>query len=280
MEPKIEYIGTMHKAAMVRLFEKSNTIAVDWHNHNEIEFVYIKKGTGNCMVGDKIIQYQPDDFFLLGPNVPHLFRSFDNSNEDERYIIQCSEKMFEGALFDLDDLRIIKNYLQKLSFGHVIHKNESKQFEKEIHSIYEATPFEAIFLLFLLMGKLAETEIGEPLSSLPYMKSVNKNTRTGQILSFILENIAIGLTVDKVADHMHMSKPALCNYFKKATGKRFSEFVNEVRINKACQMLKETDISIAEISYAVGYSNLSYFNRSFQKLKSLSPKQYRKNGFL
>lgn len=275
LEPKLEFINAMHEAAMVRHYAEAQLVAVDWHSHRELEMVYICEGDGNCMVGDRIVKYQAGDLIIVGPNVPHLFKSFDTASTDRRYIIQCSDKLFEGGMFELRDLEILRQYLEKLSYGVLISKQENEGLEAKIAELKAVSPHRAVLMFYLFLLELAEKDLGQTLSSLPYSTGKSETTRTGKILNFILENYATDLTVEGVASHMHMSKPAFCNYFKKAIGKRFSEFVNEVRINKACQMLRESDISVAEISYAVGYTNLSYFNRSFLKLKECSPKQYR-----
>ena len=62
---------------------------------------------------------------------------------------------------------------------------------------------------------------------------------------------------------------------KKSTGKTFIRYVNELRVGHACRLLIETEFSIAEICYQVGFNNVSNFNRRFRELHLMSPKQYR-----
>jgi AraC-like DNA-binding protein len=273
LEPKIEYIDTLSQSAMVRHVYENDSVSVDWHSHPELEIVYICHGSGNAMVGDRIIDYQQGDLFAMGANVPHLFKG---SSADKRYIIQCPAKLLEGGMFQYRDMDNLVEFVNKLAFGQLYRGGASKQLAALMEKMLEVSPDRAVPYLYLLLIEMSHIGGGEMLSSLPYSKNKNENTRISKILNHILENFSSDLNVENTASYLHMSKPAFCNYFKKKMGKRFSEFVNEVRINKACQMLRETDASVAEISYSVGYTNLSYFNRSFLKIKSCNPKQYRK----
>ena len=72
-----------------------------------------------------------------------------------------------------------------------------------------------------------------------------------------------------------MSDSAFCHFFKKKTGRNFADYVNEVRIGHAAQMLYETTDGIAEICYACGFNNTSNFIRVFKKKRGETPSQYR-----
>ncbi len=84
------------------------------------------------------------------------------------------------------------------------------------------------------------------------------------------------LDMDELADKCGVSKSHLCRVFKKATGQTASQYLNHVRIERACRMLADTDISIEEIAYAAGFSNASYFFRVFRKEVGKLPLEWRK----
>ncbi len=64
--------------------------------------------------------------------------------------------------------------------------------------------------------------------------------------------------------------------FKEKTGTPVFEYINRLRVQKACRLLKRTEMSVIEIAFAVGYNNVSFFNRYFRKLNRMSPREYRK----
>jgi AraC-like DNA-binding protein len=74
-----------------------------------------------------------------------------------------------------------------------------------------------------------------------------------------------------------MQKAAFCRYFKRKTKKKFSEFVNEIRVMHARKLLTETDERVKEVAYECGYESNSYFNRQFKNSCKMSPFDFRKN---
>lgn len=98
-----------------------------------------------------------------------------------------------------------------------------------------------------------------------------------KILLYIDEHYSRQLTLTEVAREFHFNPSYLSNYFTLHNKEGFNEYLNRVRIGKACLLLKENPgLSIAEISSLVGYSDHSYFTRVFRKLMNVSPSQYRK----
>lgn len=98
-----------------------------------------------------------------------------------------------------------------------------------------------------------------------------------KILLYIDEHYSHQLTLTEVAREFHFNPSYLSNYFTLHNKEGFNEYLNRVRIGKACLLLKENPgLSISEISSLVGYSDHSYFTRVFRKLMNVSPSQYRK----
>lgn len=102
------------------------------------------------------------------------------------------------------------------------------------------------------------------------------NTKDLQMVyEFIDSNYMNNITVDTLAMLSNMSKYYFIRYFRKATGQTPVEYVNYVRIQKACEFLKEQDMKILDIAMAVGIQDLSYFNRMFKKIIGVTPTKYR-----
>ncbi len=101
------------------------------------------------------------------------------------------------------------------------------------------------------------------------------NDRLGRVHEYIMNNFNRDISLTDVADIALMNKSAFCRYFKKATKKSFSQYLNEIRIGYACKLLQErTDTTISEIAFQVGYNNLSNFNRQFKIITGYAPKAY------
>lgn len=94
-------------------------------------------------------------------------------------------------------------------------------------------------------------------------------------LYYIHSNINSDVTLEKVADHAHVSRPYLCQLFKKGTGYNFCQYVNLAKINLAKDLLQKTSSSLDIISDKCGFKSQSYFCATFKKCEGLTPNQYR-----
>lgn len=88
-----------------------------------------------------------------------------------------------------------------------------------------------------------------------------------------------GICLAEVAGHVGMSKDYLSTVFKRDTGQGFSDYLNSVRIGKACELLENTVMKAYEISQAVGFQDESYFSRIFKKMTGMRPNEYRRRQF-
>jgi len=92
---------------------------------------------------------------------------------------------------------------------------------------------------------------------------------------YINANLDDKVTLDEVAEHVHVSTFYFCKIFKATTGMTLTEYVNRRRVERAKHMLRNPDLRITEIAYEVGYQSLSQFNRSFLKYAGSSPSDFR-----
>ena len=97
-------------------------------------------------------------------------------------------------------------------------------------------------------------------------------------LQFMMENFRENITVEQLADLVHLSKSYFMGCFKKAVGVGAMEHLTQLRMNAACDALSSTDKMISDISFHCGYSNLSNFNRQFKKVVGCTPNEYRKQN--
>lgn len=97
-----------------------------------------------------------------------------------------------------------------------------------------------------------------------------------EIIAIIKKNYNTELTREGLATMIQMNPDYLGKMFKKHTGKSIKEYINEVRIDKACEAIVKTDLKIIEIAFSVGFESLTTFNRVFNMKTGESPTQYRK----
>ncbi|MCT4545163.1 MAG: AraC family transcriptional regulator [Vallitalea sp.] len=109
-------------------------------------------------------------------------------------------------------------------------------------------------------------------------KRDNKNVELHAKLKKIIdENIYNELSLESVAERMHMRADSLSKLFKEVMGVTFTSYIKQVKLQNATELLKENELSIGEISSKLGYNSTQYFIRIFKSKYAITPKQYQIN---
>jgi two-component system response regulator YesN len=107
-------------------------------------------------------------------------------------------------------------------------------------------------------------------------KAGRKNHNLQQALNYIHNNFSTDISLDQVADTAGISKYHFSRLFKEMTGLTYISYLNRIRIEQAKKLLNDDALSITDTGYAVGYSDLTHFERIFRKLTGTTPSQYRR----
>jgi len=108
----------------------------------------------------------------------------------------------------------------------------------------------------------------------------HKDDKYERLLRFIYSNFNELPTLSNAANYVGMNNSALCRYLKDKYKTTYTSLVNEVKIEQACLLLTETNLTISQVCFECGFSSPSYFHRVFKKIKNSSPKEYRNNLLL
>ncbi|MBO9610559.1 MAG: helix-turn-helix transcriptional regulator [Paenibacillaceae bacterium] len=95
-------------------------------------------------------------------------------------------------------------------------------------------------------------------------------------IRYMDENYSSDLKLSDVCKYAMLSQTYFSGFIKYLTGKTFTEYINDLRIKKTIELLRETDKSVTDICFEVGFNEVTHFNRMFKKIKGLSPTAYRK----
>ena len=102
----------------------------------------------------------------------------------------------------------------------------------------------------------------------------SKDERLTAMLNFIQNNYQT-VTLESMAEQFHLSEPYISKYIKDKSSKTFGEHVAHIRMKRAKTLLKNGNMTVENIAYAVGYQNVEHFNRTFKKTFDMTPIQYR-----
>ena len=118
--------------------------------------------------------------------------------------------------------------------------------------------------------------IEEEVSKRLHDKQKNIAVYAQQAKNYIDKHYAELITLDVIADKLHISPVYLSAVFKSETGMNYSKYLSSVRINKSKQLLRECDMNLTQIANAVGYDSSTYFSKLFRKNTGLKPMEYRR----
>ncbi len=118
-------------------------------------------------------------------------------------------------------------------------------------------------------------QLGESAHRLLFAHATHEPEAVKNAKNFIHTHLAEPMSLESVASAVNVSPFHFCKLFKKATGLTFTDFVNRARVEKAKRMLMRPNARITEVAYDVGFQSLSHFNRSFRRIASESPTEFR-----
>ena len=256
------------------------------HRHKEIQIALIIKGEGMLIVGNYMQRFKAGDIYIIGADQPHIFRSDASyfSKKSKKYVQSVSlffdpEESFENILL-LPEMKEIKKFLEKTIYGLKAPQHEKFELSNEILKLKNSKTGLLVSDFIRLLHNMAHIRKWEILStSIPdFSISDFEGLRMNDIYQYTIENYAENITLQQIADVAHLTVPAFCRYFKKRTSKTYITFLNEIKINEACNKIMEGKFeSMSSVAYEIGFSNVTSFNRVFKKIKGMPPARFMKN---
>lgn len=129
-----------------------------------------------------------------------------------------------------------------------------------------------IGFLWQLLGAF----VSEPVVDAEELIDKTQRQKLKDVLSFIRKNIDKSISLEELAEVSGMSPRYFCRVFRNMTGRTPIDYVNYYRIETASQMLITTGDSITEIAFNCGFNDMSYFSKTFKRLKGITPSKFRK----
>jgi AraC-like DNA-binding protein len=253
-----------------------------WHYHPEFELTLIVNSNGQRLVGDGVADYCPGDLVLLGPNLPHSWRPIQAATggykSQRAVVIQFKQAFLGEEFFELEEMRAVTQLLQRssrgLAFGHT---PSGRRVARTLSALPSQSPARRLTSLLAALVELADecdAQVLSTVESQPLCRAADQR-RIDEICFYLKENYAEGIKFSELSRLFHMDHATLCRFFKRSTGRTMTEYINELRVSAAAQLLIHTDESVLDIGFRVGFGNYSNFNRQFKRVKGLGPRTLR-----
>lgn len=253
-----------------------------WHFHDEYELHLITATSGKAFVGDWIGPFEPGHLVLCGPRLPHNWISLDlpeGGVAERDLVIQFRHEPLLRAADDIPEIAEIIPLLERARHG-IEFAGMSERAREHWFRVKRARGLSRFSSFCDFLCDLARCTNYRLLSNVQ-MQGVNDDAQlelVNTIVSRITADVSQTLVAGDFAKDLGMSESHFSRFFRRATGNTFTAFVHRVRINRACQLLMESDRFVSRICYEVGFNNLANFNRRFLEIKGVTPTTFRQQA--
>jgi len=280
MKPMCEKVIPSNNSSWRYCEYRLNTIPFNWHYHPEYEICLTLNSTGVCHIGDYLSPFGDLDLVILGPDLPHTWQSNINPDGSSQivHVAQIPAQwlhQFVNGHPEFSLLRpLLSNAKQGIKFANDTAVIAKRLFEK----IKVSEPLTRYILLIELLQTMALDTDAKILSTSIFISGQQRDpgkNKFDKVIDFIYNNYTKSLCADELADLAHMSTNHFHRFFKKRTERTLTEFINQLRIAKACKLLISSSSPITVISDQCGFRNISNFNRRFLQIKGCTPSRFR-----
>ena len=236
------------------------------HSHDFCEILYVAGGAGEAILEGKKFRLAPGDLVVVNPGTLHEERSDTKAplrliflairdfavpglpagclSQEKYRVLSCGEYRYKMDIY-------LRELLQETS--------------SQIEFYQEISQGLVSALLVLVMRLIRINPEDEAALSQECQK----------IKEYLDQNFTSPITLDSLSETVYISKHYLSHLFKEQTGVSPIKYLTSKRMEKACELLSETELPVSEVSKAVGYENPLYFSQVFKRIYGISPVKYR-----
>lgn len=280
MKPDLEVVDVLQHESFKVWGHGYPFRTVRWHFHPEYEIQLITETSGQYFVGDYVGRFAPGNLVFMAPNMPHNWVSElpeGRTVERRNLICQFSAEFLNERILAFPEMRFLDKLMTESKRAVLFSDATGDAARPIMEELLTANGGRRVALFISLLELIAKDEQRKQLASHRFTPDPSSymSSTINQILSYIDQNLASDLRESDVADLAGQSVTTFSRYFRKHTGMSFVQHVNTLRIHRACELLVDTGLSVADICFRVGYNNVSNFNRHFLAQKGVPPSRFR-----
>ncbi len=251
-----------------------------WHFHPEYELVLNTRSNGTRIVGDSVELFDRYDMVLIAGNIPHCWNYYRNDEtppEDHGIILHFKLASLGEPLLSQHEMHYVRELLSGAKRGILFSVEAAKKAEKHLIQMIRNRSIDKMIDFFNVLKILCDADNRIFICSENYMQDFDErgNKKMADVYNYVRENYFKPISLARISKVAHMSPFSFSRYFRKNCGAGFVEYLNRVRTNKACYLLRETEYQVHEIAGECGFGSISNFNKQFRKTEGFSPRDYR-----
>ena len=272
-------------AFYVSNFEEELYDYIDWHWHDEVQYCLVIEGTVLFQVNKKEYVITAGNGIFINAHQVHASKPL-HSNHALYYCLDFDPRLiysdFKSIIYRSYVLPIV-DHIKLSATSLSMEKQNQKEILQSIQKVKQilddgTTAFELDIMVELL--KLWKHTF---LDAIP-KKDTNvmikqENERLREIFQFIQDHYKHEITLDMIAETIHLSRSECSRFFRKCTKQGLFHYITQYRIHKSLELLTNTQVSIAEVANAVGFTSQSYYTECFKKQMNMTPRQFRTQAY-
>lgn len=263
------------------------------HVHDFIEIAYVASGCGIHRIGDSEYNVARGDLFLINYTIPHEFRSLPDPAEPPLVVCNCifRPEFIDYSLLNCRDFAVVARHFlfreifaeEYTAYSDIMLLNCDNRAIGELYDkmLAEYSQREPGYLemlrayiieLFVIILRLFKRGREET--------AVEKHRREiiENAVEYLQRNYNQEIKLEELSMMSFLSRNYFCRIFKQHTGITVSEYIQKIRMEEACRLLRETTRKVIDIAADVGYSDIKFFNTVFKRFTGRTPGAYRKES--
>lgn len=272
----------------------TNDWKVPLHWHEEMEFIYFQEGTFSVWLNTRELLIHAPAIMCVHAGELHSL-SLSAGGEESAVVFNLNILSFEH--YDAIQAKLLRPLIDgRLRLPVLIEhadplfpkiENYYTKIKQKIKEMNDCSPGNEIrknssylrikLLLFDILSLFYENHYLQPVKNIQN-ENEHQIENLKKVISYIKENYSFPIRLEDLASLVNLNPQYFCRYFKDNLGKTTTEYINELRIEKAAEALLETNRKIITIAQDAGFDNIGYFIRKFKQAKGVAPSQYRKEA--
>ena len=281
MKEKIKYCQNAKIEDCSFSFDRVHVVCneqITVHQQNTWELSYVITGSGQRMIGDRIETFSAGEVILIPPNIPHYWtfseKFTDSEGKIENITIEFSNVFLKKCKNTFPELLETVLTLQKITNAIAFSGETLQKIQQTLISMTTQNMLERLASFILLFDLISQQKDGNNVgNAVVNDDNINKLKR---VELYVMNHFQHEIRLEDIARFAGFGKSGFCVFFRKMTDKTFFAYLTEFRIKSACQMLQTTNLSVSEICFLCGFRDLPYFNRTFRKIKGMTPTAFRR----
>jgi len=251
-----------------------------WHFHPEYELVLNIKSNGTRIIGDSVELFDHMDMVLIAGNIPHSWNYYMTDKalpEKHGIMVHFKLSSLGNEFLSQHEMRSVKELLGLAERGIGFSFEDAKLAHKHLVDMVSNKGIDKMIDFFNVLRIMCNASKKVFLCSENYKQAYDErgNKAMADVYTYIRENYFKPIPLERISKIARMTPVSFSRFFKKNCGAGFVEYLNRVRTNKACYLLRETNYQVHDIAVECGFASISNFNKQFRKTEGISPSDYR-----